>query len=101
MSGSLSIINATIFDGVNGDLVEGSVHVADGRITAVGGGAPADADRVLDARGRTVLPGLIDAHCHAYGIDLNMLSLESRPLSYVALAAAKRLAGALRRGCTS
>ncbi|XVV15853.1 amidohydrolase family protein [Actinoplanes sp. CA-131856] len=136
---SLSIINATIFDGVNGDLVEGSVHVADGRITAVGGGAalspspvsspspspspshspspspslspspvsspspslsPSSA-RVIDARGRTVLPGLIDAHCHAYGIDLNMLSLESRPLSYIALAAAKRLAGALSRGFTT
>ncbi|MEV4346339.1 amidohydrolase family protein [Actinoplanes sp. NPDC049596] len=98
---SLSIINATIFDGVSGDLVEGAVHVADGRITAVGDGAPRGADRVLDARGRTVLPGLIDAHCHAYGIDLNMLQLESRPLSYIALAAAKRLAGALARGFTT
>ncbi|MFF5076372.1 amidohydrolase family protein [Actinoplanes sp. NPDC000266] len=98
---SLSIINATIFDGVNGDLVEGSVHVADGRITAVGDGAAPSSARVIDARGRTVLPGLIDAHCHAYGIDLNMLSLESRPLSYIALAAAKRLAGALSRGFTT
>ncbi|SNY47886.1 metal-dependent hydrolase family protein [Paractinoplanes atraurantiacus] len=103
MTPSLTIINATIFDGVNGDLVEGSVHVADGRITAIGGGAapsPTSA-RVIDARGRTVLPGLIDAHCHAYGIDLNMLQLESRPLSYIALAAAKRLAGALSRGFTT
>ncbi|WP_432974574.1 amidohydrolase family protein [Dactylosporangium sp. CA-233914] len=100
VSGSLSIVNAVVFDGVSDELVEGPVHVADGRIVAVGG-EPQPADRVLDARGRTVLPGLIDAHCHAYGIDLDMLALESRPLSYVALAAAKRLAAALARGFTT
>ena len=97
---SLAIVNATVFDGESDSLIEGAVHVADGRITAVGG-PPLPADRVLDARGRTVLPGLIDAHCHAGGIDLNMLELESRPLSYVALVAAKRLAAALARGFTT
>ncbi|MFG2040542.1 amidohydrolase family protein [Dactylosporangium sp. NPDC048998] len=100
MSDTLSIVNAAVFDGVSDELVEGPVHIADGRITAVGG-APQPADRVLDARGRTVLPGLIDAHCHAYGIDLDLLALESRPLSYVALAAARRLAAALARGFTT
>ncbi|BCB76716.1 peptidase M38 [Phytohabitans flavus] len=48
-----------------------------------------------------MLPGLIDAHFHAYGIDLDMLALESRPLSYVALAAARRLSAALTRGFTT
>ncbi|MFI5894907.1 amidohydrolase family protein [Actinoplanes sp. NPDC051513] len=97
---SLSIVNAAVFDGVSDGLVDGPVHVQDGRVVAVGGPAR-PADRVLDARGRTVLPGLIDAHCHAYGIDLDMLALESRPLSYVALMAAKRLAAALARGFTT
>jgi imidazolonepropionase-like amidohydrolase len=100
MSESLSIINGLVFDGVSDDLVEGPVHIVDGRIAAVGG-PPQPADRVLDAQGRTVLPGLIDAHCHAYGIDLDMLALESRPLSYVALVAARRLAAALSRGFTT
>jgi len=50
MSESLSIINATIFDGVSDELSEGAVHVVDGRITAVGG-TPEPADQVLDARG--------------------------------------------------
>ncbi len=97
---TLSIINAAVFDGVSGDLTDGPVHVADGRIAAVGGTA-SPADLVLDARGGTVLPGLIDAHCHAYGIGLDMLALESRPLSYIALAAARRLAAALGRGFTT
>ena len=81
-------------------LTDGPVHVADGRIVAVGGPAQ-PADRVIDARGGTVLPGLIDAHCHAYGIDLDMMAIESRPLSYVALAGARRLAAALARGFTT
>jgi imidazolonepropionase-like amidohydrolase len=97
---SLSIVNGLVFDGVSADLVEGPVHVVDGEVVAVGGD-PRPADRVLDARGRTVLPGLIDAHCHAYGISLDMLGIESRPLSYIALVAARRLAGALGRGFTT
>ncbi|HEY1641894.1 MAG TPA: amidohydrolase family protein [Streptosporangiaceae bacterium] len=97
---TLSIINAAVFDGVSDALTDGPVHVADGRIVAVGG-PPQPADQVIDARGGTVLPGLIDAHCHAYGIDLDMLATESRPLSYVALAAARRLARTLERGFTT
>jgi len=97
---TLSIINVTVFDGVSDALSGGPVHVVDGRIAAVGGPAQ-PADRVIDGRGGCVLPGLIDAHCHAYGIDLDMLAIESRPLSYIALAAARRLAASLRRGFTT
>jgi imidazolonepropionase-like amidohydrolase len=97
---TLSIINAAVFDGVSDALTDGPVHVADGRIVSVGGSAQ-PADQVIDARGGTVLPGLIDAHCHAYGISLDMLATESQPLSYVALAAARRLARALGRGFTT
>ncbi|HEX6355847.1 metal-dependent hydrolase family protein [Actinophytocola sp.] len=96
---SLSIINAVVFDGESAELVDGPVHVENGRIVDVGGSFTAD--RVIDARGGTVLPGLIDAHCHAYGISLDMLAIEGRPLSYVALAGARRLARALRRGFTT
>src|SRR5580693_5197438 len=98
--GTLSIINAGVFDGVSDGLADGPVHVADGRIVSVGG-PPQPADQVIDARGGTVLPGLIDAHCHAYGIELDLLAIESRPLSYVALRAARRLAAALARGFTT
>ena len=49
--------------GVNYDA--GDVLVADGKIRAVGAGlcAPAGA-QVIDCTGRTVMPGMIDAHCH-------------------------------------
>jgi imidazolonepropionase-like amidohydrolase len=99
-SANLTIANARIFDGVSAELTEGSVHIADGVIVAVGGGAR-PADRVIDARGGTVVPGLIDAHFHAYGTALNLLEIEASPLSYLALAGARRLEAALRRGFTT
>ncbi len=54
---------------VSGDiakpLLDGdSIVTADGRIVAVGRGLDDDADTVIDARGSTVVPGLIDSHCH-------------------------------------
>lgn len=96
---SLAIINAAVWDGESAEPVDGPVYVEDGRVIEVGGRA--DADQVLDARGRTVLPGLIDAHCHAYGVSLDMLAIESSPLSYLALTGARRLRAALERGFTT
>ena len=62
----LVISNARILDG-NGNAIErGAVVVRAGRIAAVGvnaSGAPANAVRI-DAGGRTVMPGFIDAHRH-------------------------------------
>jgi enamidase len=54
---------------VSGDierpLLDGdSIVIEDGKFTAVGRGLDADADTVVDARGSTVIPGLIDSHCH-------------------------------------
>jgi len=54
---------------VSGDirrpLLDGdSLVVADGLIAGIGRGLDEDADTVVDARGTTVLPGLIDSHVH-------------------------------------
>lgn len=98
--GTLTITNAVIFDGVSADLAEGNIHVVDGVVADIGPGNT-DAATVIDARGGTVIPGLIDAHCHAYGIGLNMVDIETAPTSYVALAGARRLESALRRGFTT
>jgi predicted amidohydrolase YtcJ len=68
----LSILNAGVFDPVDGELVERAVHVVDGRI--VDEAAPAD--RVIDARGRTVLPGLIDAHGHVTELGFAALQID-------------------------
>jgi enamidase len=41
-----------------------SVLIEGGRIAAVGMGLEDAADTVIDAKGSTVVPGLIDSHCH-------------------------------------
>jgi enamidase len=67
---TLGIINIGTI--VSGDLTQGilsgdSILAVDGRIASVGDthqtGAR-DADVVVDAHGATVMPGLIDSHCH-------------------------------------
>jgi enamidase len=51
---------------VEAPLIEGdAISIVDGRIDAVGVvGDASDADNVIDAKGTTVLPGLIDSHAH-------------------------------------
>ena len=45
-----------------------SLVIVDGTIAAIGRGLSEDADTVVDARGSTVMPGLIDSHVHpAFG----------------------------------
>ena len=41
-----------------------SLVLADGVIRAIGRGLDEDADTVVDARGTTIIPGLIDSHVH-------------------------------------
>ncbi len=41
-----------------------SIAVVDGTIAAIGKGLEDQADTVIDAKGSTVIPGLIDSHCH-------------------------------------
>jgi dihydropyrimidinase len=61
---SLVVRNGLIFTG-DGPPFHGSVAVADGRIAAIeSGDLGVDADEVIDARDRAVIPGLIDPHVH-------------------------------------
>src|SRR5207247_5305627 len=45
------------------------VAIADGRIAAVDANIPADAGETIDARGKLVVPGLIDIHTHAARVN--------------------------------
>lgn len=71
--GTTAIVGAMVIDGRGGPaLHNGVVLVRGNRIVAVGSRAttpvPADA-AIIDGGGRTVLPGLIDAHFHLDGDD--------------------------------
>lgn len=61
-----AIRGATVIDGTGADPVpKATVIIEDGRIARLGAGleVPRDAE-VIDAEGRTVMPGLIDSHVH-------------------------------------
>jgi imidazolonepropionase-like amidohydrolase len=63
---NLVITNARILDGKGGAIDRGSIVVRDGKIVSVAAGTATAASgaRVIDAQGRTVMPGYIDAHRH-------------------------------------
>lgn len=96
----MAIKNAVIFDGLNAELVEGTILCANGVIESVGE-SPGEVDETVDARGGVVMPGMIDAHFHAYGVSLDFLRLEALPKSLVALMGRDRLVGAVQRGFTT
>ena len=67
------IQNARILTMEGPDLAHGCIRVADGKIAAVAEAlAPLPDEEVVDASGLTVMPGMVDAHCHvglySYGL---------------------------------
>jgi imidazolonepropionase-like amidohydrolase/Tol biopolymer transport system component len=65
-SGKLALTNARIITMRDNEVIENGTVIVDGnRITAVGANVavPADA-KVIDAAGKTIMPGIIDVHWH-------------------------------------
>ena len=62
---SILIRNAKIIDGAGSAPFKADVELRDGKIAAIGDViAESPGRRVIDAAGKTLMPGLIDAHCH-------------------------------------
>jgi imidazolonepropionase-like amidohydrolase len=61
-----AITGATIYDGEGARIENGTIVLADGKISAVGGADTAIPDGAarIDAAGRWVTPGIIDIHSH-------------------------------------
>ena len=95
--------NARIFDGTNTECAEGMyLRVSDGLIQEVSPKAIADKDaRVIDVGGRTLMPGLIDAHMHAYCSDVSMQKIEAMGEPYRTAHAIRMLGHALDCGFTT
>ncbi|GGO82597.1 metal-dependent hydrolase family protein [Nonomuraea cavernae] len=71
-----------VFDGTGTAPEAADVLVEDGVIVGVGTElAIGDGDRVVDATGRIVLPGLIDTHVHLTLSDINLVNRVSNPFS--------------------
>ena len=106
--GTTIIRNGQLFDGTGAPPVrDAAVVCVDGRITYAGPAAAAPAvppeAKVIDARGGTILPGLVEAHFHP--TYFNVAALEDLdikyPVEYVTLLAAANARLALECGYTS
>lgn len=97
------IFNANLLDPERGTLTPGSHIVVEGtRIREVGDGAPLKtADLNIDAEGKTLMPGLIDAHVHAFLTSMDLSTLAGKPMTLHAFEAGKLLEGMLSRGFTT
>jgi imidazolonepropionase-like amidohydrolase len=95
--------NARVFDGWSEQCAEGQeIFVEGGSIREISTKAPRPADlRVIDLGGRTVMPGLIDAHIHAYASDVDVRKVEAAGETYRAAHAARMLGFALDCGFTT
>jgi imidazolonepropionase-like amidohydrolase len=97
------LINGAVLDPGAGELVEGQAVVVEGdQVVEVG---PTASTRpggalVLDARGMTVMPGLIDAHVHVLAATADLAALAEWPPTYATARAAEILRGMLDRGFT-
>jgi N-acyl-D-amino-acid deacylase len=60
----LLVRNATVIDGTRAPRYGADLAIQDGRIAAIGGLDTDHADTEIDASGRIVAPGFIDAHTH-------------------------------------
>lgn len=79
-SPTLVITRANLVDGARGAFAsDATVAIADGRIVGIATGAytPPAGATVIDARGRYLVPGLIDAHTHITSLASARRALES------------------------
>ena len=98
--------NVRIFDGKAEKLTDpGNVMVRGNIIERVSSGSietPADADvTVIDGGGRTLMPGLIDAHWHAMLVRPPVASLLTADTGYLNLLAGAEATDTLLRGFTT
>lgn len=101
----LLITNAALLDVETGTLRDGSsLRIAGDRISEVALGRQldhAEGDHVVDADGKTLMPGLIDAHVHASVTTLDLAALGRRPATRVGIETKAALEDMARRGFTT
>ena len=101
--GTVVLRAGVIFDGHSSELLDGAdVLIADGEIKEVSERRLKTASaQEIHLGGRFLMPGLIDAHFHAYAAHVNLASLDDWPMSLLSQHARTLLEDALQRGFTS
>ena len=97
----LLLRNATIVDATAPEPRAGNVLIEDGVIRDVNAGTSGPNCEVLDAGGRTVMPGLIDSHVHVVASMMDLAANAQLPAPIAVLRTVPILAGMLARGFTT
>jgi imidazolonepropionase-like amidohydrolase len=102
---SLVFEHATLLDCTGRDPQQDArIVVEDGRIRRIGASSgpagPKDA-RVIDCQGRTLMPGLLDAHVHLAMLDLDPVAEAALPPPVLALRIAQVIESTLEAGFTT
>jgi imidazolonepropionase-like amidohydrolase len=94
--------NVRVFDGTSARLSEPTnVLVRGNKIAAIGSGSTSADATVIDGAGRTLMPGLIDAHTHLMLASLPQVVMLTSDIGFVNLVAGKTANDMLMRGYTS
>ncbi len=95
------LINATLIDCVSEPRF-GSILIEDGLIREIDAKAsPQRACQVIDVKGRTVIPGLIDCHVHVVASMMDLAQNAQLPAPLAVFRSARILKGMLERGFTT
>lgn len=101
---SVLFTNVQLFDGISPSLRQGMQVLVEGqRIKSIdtSNAAAPDNAHVIDCGGRTLMPGLIDAHWHSIFAGLPLLTLMTADIGYVYLTASAEAERTLMRGFTT
>lgn len=103
MGKGILIRNVVIFDGKNPKTMTGNVLIEDQVIRKISAQPilPEDGVEVIDGQGKFLMPGLIDAHWHAFLAANTMVDLLTAHESYTQLRAGQEAGKTLLRGFTT
>ena len=98
-----AIVNARLFDSPSGTLKPHTTLVIEGDCIVAVTQEPVKVDgaQIIDADGRVVMPGLIDAHVHVVAASHDLVGLATQPVSLVGAQASHIMRDMLHRGFTT
>lgn len=105
MEQCILIENVRIFNGTNEKLLQENILIEDNKIKTISENPIEVAENtnvtIIDGRGKFLIPGLIDAHWHAYLSCNTMMDLLTADNGYTQLKAGREAEATLQRGFTT
>lgn len=99
------VVSGRIIDGTGKDPFDGTIIISDDKIEQIGPKETVEVPpgaEVIDAGGRTILPGLIDSHLHLMGVrSMNPMVWAIEPIALKAARAVRDCSALLDAGFTS